>query len=176
MESKSNILLLIGPPGTGKTTFIKALLAEMNKRAYLTYDDKVLSNDYTFASYMADDGAGAFVIEDADLFLRSRADGNGMVSRFLNVGDGIIKLRNKKLIFSTNLPKVDDIDPALIRPGRCFDVLHFRNLTRSEATTVADNRNFILPGDESKEEYTLAEVFNNPVEKPAPVSRKFGFC
>lgn len=161
-NSKSNILILIGPPGTGKTTFIKHLVGLSNKKVYLTYDETVLSGDGVFAEFISDDSAGSFVIEDADLFLRSRAEGNGMISRFLNIGDGLIKLKQKKLIFSTNLNNISDIDAALIRPGRCFDILSFKSLTREQASVVADARNLILPSD--KQEFTLAEIFNAPVK------------
>lgn len=171
IESKSNILILIGPPGTGKTTFIKHLLSAMDKKAFLTYDEEVLSGDGSFAEFISDSEAGAFVIEDADLFLRSRAEGNGMVSRFLNIGDGLIKMKNKKLIFSTNLPSIKDVDAALIRPGRCFDILEFRPLTPEEANVVASNINRELVP--SKKSYTLAEIFNAPINEMKP--RNIGF-
>jgi len=172
LESKSNILILQGPPGTGKTTFIKNLMSSMNKTAYVTYDPKVLANDHSFAQYMGDEDAGAFIIEDADNFLGSRANGNDMVSRFLNVGDGLIKLKDKKLIFSTNLPNLNDIDQALLRPGRCYGIINFRPLTRPEAEVVAKERSFTL--EEGKTSFTLAEIFNSPIIKKKET--KFGFC
>jgi hypothetical protein len=39
----------------------------------------------------------------------------------------------RKIIFTTNLPNIGDIDEALVRPGRCFAVLRTRNLDRAEA-------------------------------------------
>jgi ATP-dependent 26S proteasome regulatory subunit len=48
-----------------------------------------------------------------------------MMHRFLNVGDGLVTTKGKKLIFSTNLPSIRDVDSALVRPGRCFDILNF---------------------------------------------------
>ncbi|NBW23488.1 MAG: ATP-binding protein, partial [Caulobacteraceae bacterium] len=126
LESSASILLLIGPPGTGKTTFIRGLLYHSAMNAIVTYDDKILERDYIFARFIEDD-VGVMVIEDADSFLKPRADGNTMMHRFLNVGDGLISMKRKKLIFSTNLPSVNDVDDALIRPGRCFDILNFEN-------------------------------------------------
>jgi ATP-dependent 26S proteasome regulatory subunit len=42
------------------------------------------------------------------------------MSRFLNISDGLIKLPNKKLVFTTNVTNFENIDSALLRPGRCF--------------------------------------------------------
>ncbi len=171
IESRSNILILKGDPGTGKTSLIRQIILALGKEAHITYDASVLSNDVSFAHYMCNDDAGAFIIEDADMLLDSRSEGNSMVSRFLNVGDGLIRLKNKKLIFSTNLKNLNDIDSALIRPGRCFDITEFRALTRAEAEVAAKSRNIILPA--GKQNFTLAEIFNSPVA--APTGRKVGF-
>jgi ATP-dependent 26S proteasome regulatory subunit len=76
----------------------------------------------------------------------------------LNVGDGLITVKGKKLVFSTNLPSVNDVDPALIRPGRCFDIVSFRNYTKKEAKALAKKLNIDLKAD--KEEYSLAEIFH----------------
>jgi hypothetical protein len=55
MESSANILLLIGPPGTGKTTFIRGLLAHRNCSAIVTYDAGILEKDAFFAKFIEDD-------------------------------------------------------------------------------------------------------------------------
>ena len=45
---------------------------------------------------------------------------------------------DQKIIFTTNLPNVGDIDEALLRPGRCFSVLHARALHRAEAQRLVE--------------------------------------
>lgn len=158
LNSDANVLILIGPPGTGKTTFIKNLIHMSKANAKVAYDEKILAGDDFFAGFIEDD-CRFLIMEDADNFLDSRQDGNTMMHKFLNVSDGLISAADKKLVFSTNLPNVSDIDSALLREGRCFDVLKFRPLTRKEAQAVLDE-----VGDQSalpdKSEITLAELFN----------------
>lgn len=160
LESDASILLLIGPPGTGKTTFIRGLLHYAEKNAMVTYDDKILERDYVFARFIEDD-TDVMVIEDADNFLKSRSEGNTMMHRFLNVGDGLISTQGKKLIFSTNLPSVRDVDAALIRPGRCFDVVTFDNYTLEQANKLAGKLGLKFDEKENKsDKYSLAEIFH----------------
>ena len=174
MDSNANILLLIGPPGTGKTTFIRGLLAHRNSSAIVTYDSNILDKDGFFARFIEDD-AEVMVLEDSDAFLKSRTDGNTMMHRFLNVGDGLVTTKGKKMVFSTNLPSIRDIDSALVRPGRCFDIVTFGELTKEQATALAIKLNVSLIGN--KDKYSLAEVFNQQSEntKVAKTSRKVGF-
>jgi hypothetical protein len=67
-------------------------------------------------------------VEDADHLLMPRSDGNDKLHRFLCVADGVVRALGRKIIFTTNLPNIGDIDEALVRPGRCFAVLRTRNL------------------------------------------------
>lgn len=176
MESNASILLLIGPPGTGKTTFIRGLLQHTNSSAIVSYDANILEKDYVFADFIEGDKS-VLVLEDADMFLKSRKEGNTMMHKFLNVGDGLVTTRNKKLVFSTNLPSISDIDPALVRPGRCYDILHFSELNQTEAETLAEKTGVKLNGKRDK--WSIADVFfnenTNKVKNIKNIERKMGF-
>lgn len=141
LSSHSNVLVLMGAPGTGKTSFIKGLIDHEGSGAIISYDDSILRDDQIFADFMSGDEK-FLVLEDADTFLTSRQkSGNTIMHKFLNVGDGLMSTSNKKIVFSTNLPSVRDVDPALIRPGRCFDVVHFDKLSREECLVIKPDYN-----------------------------------
>ena len=173
LNSDASVLILIGPPGTGKTTFIKNVIHQSGGNARVAYDEKVLSGDDFFAGFIDGDD-DILVMEDADSFLADRQDGNTMMHKFLNVSDGLISALGKKMIFSTNLPNVNDIDPALMRTGRCFDVMAFRPLTRDEAlavlTEVGGER--VLPDGSA---FTLAEIFSSQPSADMTQRRGVGF-
>jgi len=171
MESSANILILIGPPGTGKTSFTRGLIQHTRRSASVTYDPSILGKDFIFAEFLESDNA-FMIIEDADNFLIPRDEGNDLMHKFLNVGDGLVSVRGKKLIFTTNLPNVSDIDSALIRPGRCHDIITFRELTKDEANVVRKNNGI----EESSSAGTLAEIFTGKkVDKQKSFKSKMGF-
>ena len=174
MASSANILLLIGPPGTGKTTFIRGLLAHTNSSAIVSYDAAILDKDGFFARFIESDD-NVMVLEDSDAFLKPRSDGNTMMHRFLNVGDGLVTTKGKKMIFSTNLPSIRDIDSALTRPGRCFDIVEFKPLSLFDAKKLAAKLGGAVPevGPGKVVEFSIAEIFNTQTNKPT--ERKVGF-
>lgn len=173
MTSSASILLLIGPPGTGKTTFIRGLLQHAEISAIVTYDAAILAKDYLFAQFIEGD-RNVMIVEDADNFLGLRSDGNDMMHKFLNVGDGLVTTKNKKMIFSTNLPSVRDVDPALIRPGRCFDILSFDLLDDQQVKALSTRLNVEYDIKESGK-YSIADVFHKQTEAPKTPKRKVGF-
>lgn len=173
LNSEACVLILIGPPGTGKTTFIKNVIHQSGGNARVAYDQTVLQGDDFFASFV-DGEDDVLVMEDADSFLADRQDGNTMMHKFLNVSDGLISTVGKKMIFSTNLPNVSDIDPALMRTGRCFDVVQFRPLTRAEAQAVLDEvKSDRTLGDGAN--FTLSEIFSTQPSADNVIRRGIGF-
>ena len=173
MLSRASILILIGPPGTGKTTFLRGLISHSKSNALVSYDVKILEDDDFFAEFVSDEDSQLLVLEDADSFLRPRKDGNHLIMRFLNMGDGLVSSHGKKIVFTTNLPSIKEIDPALIRPGRCFDIITFDNLTAEQANTVNNKLNLENPPFES--EVSLAEIFNKQHFSSYPKANTVGF-
>lgn len=139
LTAPESILVLQGPPGTGKTRLIRAILGAMARRqrdeetsAMFTGDERALTSDEFFVRFITGDSA-ALVIEDADHLLRPRSSGNESLHRFLTIADGVVRAQGRKIIFSTNLPNIGDLDDALLRPGRCFAHLQLRQLEPPEA-------------------------------------------
>jgi ATPase family protein associated with various cellular activities (AAA) len=142
LDAAETVLVLQGPPGTGKTRLIRAILGAMSQRkgeparALYTGDMRALQSDEAFVKFITGDH-DAFVVEDADHLMKPRADGNEHLHRFLTIADGVVRAQGRKIVFSTNLPNVGDLDEALIRPGRCFARVNARALTDEEAKHLA---------------------------------------
>ena len=91
------------------------------------------------------------------------------MNRFLSVGDGLVTTKGKKIIFSTNLENLDSVDSALIRPGRCFDVLQFGKLKTEQANKLCNK----LGLEPVNKDTTVAEIFHTQTHKMK--EKKFGF-
>jgi hypothetical protein len=166
LNSEEPILVLIGPPGTGKTKLIRQILKEIA----LTKEDKVVSVLFTSVQEIIEQGeiyldlifgnSQVLVLEDIDFHLKPRSSGNYSLYSLLSVSSGLLSnsIKSKKIILSTNLPNVRDIDDALLRPGRCFEILKTRRLSKEQAEIVAKLINKKLP---DTKEFTLAEIYNS---------------
>ena len=167
MESKSSILLLIGPPGTAKTNFIRQLLSSTNESVLLTYSDDLKKADSLF-SHFYDSPERFLIIEDADTYIERREDGNSNMKQLLNITDGLTANPHKKVIFSTNLPNLSRVEPALLRPGRCFDKLQFGRLTGDDLVNamgiIGHDKydNIAIPSNG----FTIAELFAIACDEP----------
>lgn len=137
LTADETVLILQGSPGSGKTRLVRAILAAMSRRkgdaaeVMYTADMRALENDEIYVDFITGSDE-AFVIEDADHLLKARHNGNHHLHRFLAIADGVVRAQGRKIIFSTNLPNIGDIDEALLRPGRCFAAVRTRLLRGCE--------------------------------------------
>jgi hypothetical protein len=155
------VLLLLGTPGSGKTRLVRAILREISRRkgesaeVMYTADTRALESDEIFVEFITRTH-DAFVIEDADHLLKPRADGNHNLHRFLAIADGVVRAQGRKILFTTNLPNIGDVDEALLRPGRCFGTVRTRALAYPEAAKLVGR---LSAGAEERTESILDTLF-----------------
>jgi hypothetical protein len=104
--------------------------------------------------------------------LTARASGNQDLHRFLAIADGVVRAQGRKILFTTNLPNVGDIDEALLRPGRCFATVHTRSLTREEGARLAAR---LCNGDPARGQAALESAFVEGV-RTASVAAIYRAC
>lgn len=148
LNSKAPVLILQGEAGTGKTTFVKYLLQTMQKRVQQVKED--FRAMYSFDEnifYMSDfykriiyDDYDVLVLEDINQVLHKNQDEESLnpINKFLSVTDGLIS-KYKKIIITTNIESKSHLNQALLRPGRCYDVIPFRKLEGVEIDDLCDS-------------------------------------
>jgi hypothetical protein len=115
------------------------------------------------------------VIEDAERLLWPRGTGNReAVSAVLNIADGLVGRMLRLHIMCSVNARLDDLDPAITRPGRLMNQRTFARLPRHTARRLADLRELPFQHEENRHEFALAEVLN-PNTKSLPTKPHIGF-
>jgi Domain of unknown function (DUF5925)/ATPase family associated with various cellular activities (AAA) len=143
------LILLHGPPGTGKTTAVRSLAREWRRWCQLDciLDPERLFNDPTYLLEVAigdDDKRGAtkaeprwrlLLLEDCDEFIGGgarQATGQAL-SRLLNLTDGLLGQGREVLVAITTNEDLNRLHPAVVRPGRCLAQVEFGRLPYEQA-------------------------------------------
>lgn len=163
--------ILLGPPGLGKTMFIKSLITEVHDSIFVYIPPhmipsisgpNIIGAITSYKNYNRDKKI-VFVLEDADQVLAKRMGDNiADINGLLNLSDGFLASCFDIRIIATSNTKKNEIDDAIMRPGRLCAMLEFEPLNKQKAIeclqNIAPKQKFEL---EDKDAYSLAEIYQH---------------
>ncbi len=159
-EAKSKgIVLLHGLPGTGKTSYIRYIVRQLNKKMiYIPSSQAGRLGDPEFLPFLLRHPDSILIIEDAEEILQERQNGqNGAISNLLNLSDGLLSdCLNIQIICTFNAP-IARIDQALLRKGRIIASYNFQPLTKEKANQLLS---MLRVPHQTNKEMTLAEIYH----------------
>jgi hypothetical protein len=187
-EKPNGLYMFHGPPGTGKTTYIK-YLASCVDRDFIYIPTTMIeyfTSDPNCLHTLIQRPNSIIILEDAEKAILKRM-GDGMdssaVSALLNLSDGILSdILKTSVIVTYNCPR-QDIDDALKRKGRLQVEYEFGLLQVEDAIKLAKSLKYPKKFIEEKitQPISLSDVYNLEKEvefydaKKKPEPRVIGF-
>ena len=185
-QRPGGLTIFDGPPGTGKTSLITQMIRRLEE-THVFYSlpvsqDRALSSPELVPFWQKQnvrlgERVKVIVLEDAERLLwRRNGDNREAVSSLLNIADGLIgRMLRLHIICSVNAA-MEDLDPAILRPGRLMNHRRFDPLERATAERIAAARGLEFVPNENGEGFTLAEILNPGSQSLETEKRAIGFA
>ena len=175
----SGLYLFSGPPGTGKSSYIKYLTTCDIGRKIVYIPGGMIEQLVSpeMVPLLVENKNIILVIEDAEKALISRetSSNTDMVQTVLNLTSGFLGDAANVSIIATFNTSRDNIDSALLRKGRLKLSYEFNKLSLADTITLAKSLNLNTSG--IVEGMTLADIYHME-EQPGytpPVEERIGF-
>ncbi len=156
---KSNLVILSGETGTGKTTYIRYLTSKIKKNIIFVPPDMVESiTDPGFISFLMYNNNSVLIIEDAEPILKKRNEygRTSAISNVLNLTDGLLSDCLNISIVATFNTTNKIIDDALLRKGRLLIYYNFERLSIDKSKNLLNKLGYNV---DVKEPMTLADIY-----------------
>lgn len=157
INNSKGLVLLHGVAGTGKTTYIRYLINNLNKR--IIYIPPAMTNfisDPELIKFFITNSNSILVIEDAENVLIKRTAGSSQaIANILNLTDGLLSDVSNIQIVATFNTDIINIDSALLRKGRLIAKYEFKALQKDRVEALAKKLGVDILG-----EHVLSDIFN----------------
>lgn len=163
-SNKNGLIFIHGEPGTGKSNYIYQLAGLIEDREFLFIPNGHIEGliSPNLLAFLCDYQNAVLIIEDAELALiQDEKIRSSLTSALLSLTDGFVGKSLGLTVIATFNTNLQDIDKALLRPGRLIENIEISKLNQSETQRLfgelyGGNGN-VMP---KIEPMTLAEIFN----------------
>jgi hypothetical protein len=166
---QGRLVIVDGPPGVGKTYFVRGLINDLTSCMAVIIPSKFVSEidgPSLIPLFVKHKRSGknpiVMIIEDADTCLAPRGSDNiSSISTLLNNTDGILgTILDLRVIATTNQPKLE-FDNALMRPGRLCRNVSIGALGIEQANKIYERltKNEGEKYDATQKQLILAEIY-----------------
>lgn len=172
----SGIVIIRGPVGTGKTHLIRALISELKgirRPVVCTPPLAFLQEPMKVHEAMLNHENPLVIFEDLGELFREDAKSvyADHFSNLANMTDGLLSILDSSVFLLTFNYDITDIDPALIRGGRCIMDLYVPRLPMEQAVKLLPEGTEVPP---DAVDLSLAEIYNLKGGKVAQIRGKGG--
>lgn len=174
-EDSSSIIILNGKPGTGKTSYIRDLIANNSDLNFYWLDASMFNclDSTEFVEFIIKCKNSIIILEDCEILLKTREHGaNLAMQSLLNISDGMLGDSLKLKFICTFNTDLTNIDKAILRKGRLKIKYEFKDLCKEKVEKLFEKLGF---DKNLAKEMPLCDIYNFNDDNGNKVKNKIGF-